>query len=299
METSAPFQRIESGICRFFRVVGVAAALLAFAGRVHADELVAAVPVSTRDAYGAIVKAEMPVTIFRPPGPGPFSAVVLSHGRPASAKRPGMGRVKLSSVTMTLLGMGIVVVVPTRIGYGVAGGQDPEFTVSCEKPRYPEALSAVADQIAAAVAYTRGLEYIDPERIFLVGHSVGGAGTVAAAVRHLPGVRAAVAFNSGHGGRPQSNPGEPCAPQALKSTFAQYGSVHNAVPVLWVQTEGDRSFSMAHARTWFGAFVASGGQGVFLTYPASREDSHNWFEQQPAQWREAVHSFFVAQGLKP
>ena len=61
---------------------------------------------NTRDAYGAAVEAEMPVTVFRPPGPGPFLAVVLSHGRPSSAQRQSMGRVKLASVTTVLLGMG-------------------------------------------------------------------------------------------------------------------------------------------------------------------------------------------------
>jgi dienelactone hydrolase len=282
-----------------FHIARLAMVLCAFAGQVYAEEVLATLSVNTRDAYGGPVQAEMPVTVFRPFGPGPFSAVVLSHGRPPSAKRQSMGRVKLSSVTATLLGMGLVVVVPTRIGYGIAAGPDPEFTVSCEQPRYAEALSAVADQIAAAVAYTRGLPYVDPERIYLVGHSVGGAGTVAAVVRDLPGVRAAVAFNSGHGARPQSDPGEPCVPQALQSTFAQYGSVHSAVPVLWIQTEGDRSFSIANARSWFGAFVASGGEGAFRAFPEFREDSHDWFAQQPAQWRETVHVFFAAHGLPP
>ena len=117
--------------------------------------------------------------------------------------------------------------------------------------------------------------------------------------RELPGVRAAVAFNSGHGARTQSNPGEPCGSEALRATFAQYGSVHSHVPVLWIQTEGDRSFSLANARSWFGAFFVAGGRGAFRTYPASHEDSHDSFALAPAQWRETVHDFFVAEGLRP
>lgn len=270
-----------------------------FAAKVHAEEAVTSVAVETRDAYGALVNAEMPVTVFRPSGPGPFPAVVLSHGRPPAAMRQRMGRVKLSSVTTTLLGMGLVVVVPTRIGYGIASGADPEFTVSCDEPRYAAALGAVADEIAAAVDYTRSLPYVDPGRIFLVGHSVGGAGTVAAAVRNLPGVRAAVAFNSTHGSRPKSNPGEPCSPSVLQSTFSEYGSKRSRVPLLWIQTEGDRSISMAYARSWFAAFAASGGHGEFQGFPADQEDSHDWFTRQPAQWRETVRQFLIAQGLPP
>lgn len=267
--------------------------------RVNAEEIVAKVPVTTHDAYGAVVEAEMLVTVFRPSQSDRLPAVVLSHGRPPLMQRQTMGRVKLSSVSTTLLGMGFVVVVPTRIGYGVAGSLDPEFTVSCEQPRYLEALSAVADQIAAAATYARTLPYVDPDRLFLVGHSVGGAGTVAATARSLPGLRAAVAFNAGHGGRPQQHPGEPCAPEALKSTFRQYGTTHSSVPLLWIHTDGDHSFSLEHARNWFDAFSQAGGRGTFLAFPAARGDSHEWFASQPAQWREAVQAFFVANGMKP
>jgi dienelactone hydrolase len=264
-------------------LVRVIAAALLIPCIANAEEVVGAILVETRDAYGTEVKAEMPLTVFRPPGLGPFPVVILSHGRPSLTQRPRMGRVKLSSVSTTLLGMGLVVLVPTRIGYGIAAGPDPDFTVSCEQPRYQEAFSAVADQIEAAVAYARGLPYVDPEKVFLIGHSVGGGGTVAAAVRNLPGVRAAVAFNSAAGGRPQSHPGEPCSPQALQSAFMKFGSMHSNVPTLWIQTEGDRTISMAHARAWFNAFVGSGGQGEFQVYPAFREDSHDWFTNEPAQ----------------
>lgn len=281
------------------RLLLLALALLSFLTQVRAEELVASVPVSTRDAQGKTVVAEMPITVFRPPNSGLFPAVVVSHGRPSAEKRQGMGRVKLSSVSAVLLGIGMVVVVPTRIGYGIAGGRDPEYTISCEEPRYAEALGAAADEIAAAVNYARSLPYVDPNRIYLVGQSVGGAGTIAAAVRNLPGVRAAVAFNSTHGGRPQQHPGEPCAPDVLKATFASYGSSHSNVPVLWIQTEGDRSVSMAHARNWFGAFADAGGQGEFQAFPSYRDDSHAWFANEPAQWRATVLHFFTANGLRP
>ncbi len=267
--------------------------------RASAEELQATVPVTTRDAYGAVVEAGMPVTVFRPSTAGRLAAVILSHGRPGPAQRGRMGRVKLSSVSTTLLGMGLVVIVPTRIGYGIASGPDPEFTVSCEQPRYFEALAAVADQISAAVSYARSLPFVDPDRVFLVGHSVGGAGTVAATVRNLPGVRASVAFNSGHGGRPLHHPGEPCAPGVLQSAFAKLGSAHSAIPLLWIHSEGDRTVSMAHAQNWFNAFATAGGRGEFRAFPAYRDDSHEWFASQPGQWRDTVRAFFEANGRAP
>jgi dienelactone hydrolase len=283
-----------SGIAvNHLRVIFAASVVTVYLALVHAhaEELNSSVPVTVRDPIGAAHHAEMPITVFRPATTGPYAAVVLSHGRPDAAHRRNMGRVKLSSVSATLMGMGLVVVVPTRIGYGMASGPDPESSSSCEHPRYREALAVVADQISAAVSYTRGLPYVDPDRVFLIGHSVGGAGTIAAAVRDLPGVRAAIAFNSGHRGRPHQHAGEPCAPDELMSTFATLGQVQSPTPVLWIQTEGDRTFSMGHARKWFEAFVAAGGNGEFRAFPPYREDSHEWFAIRPDQWRDAVRDY--------
>ena len=262
----------------------------------HAEEF-ATLAVTTRDARGQVVEANIPVTVFRPPGEGPFPAVILSHGRPPAAQRPRMGRVKLSSVATTFLGLGMVVIVPTRIGYGAAGGPDVEFSVSCEEPKYPEALGAVADQIGSAVSYARSLSYVDGQQIFLVGHSVGGAGTVAAAVRGFPGVRAAVNFNGGHGGRPGSHPGEPCGTDVLRKTFGDLGGARSTVPLLWVHTENDELISMRYAQEWFAAFTVAGGRGTFTAFPAHR-DGHYWFSADPNSWRDAVRAFFVTNGMK-
>jgi dienelactone hydrolase len=263
-----------------------------------AEEFVATIPVVTRDARGDQVAADMIVTVFRPAGDGPFPAVILSHGRPGELQRAQMGRAKLSSVTTAFLMQGFVVAVPTRVGYGRTGGVDVEFSLSCEQPRYRETFSAAADQIAATSKYLRALPYVDPELLFLVGHSVGGAATVAAAVRDLPGVKAAVAFAAGQGAR-ASSPGEPCGSSVLTNTFATYGATKSAVPQLWIHTENDRQFSAAHAREWFSTFQAAGGQGELRMFPAYREDGHWWFEREPSAWMPAVLQFFRAHGLRP
>lgn len=255
------------------------------------------IPIQTIDPFGVVVQAEMPLTVFQPVGKGPFPAVVLSHGRPSRLMRQTMGRVKLSSVSTAFLGEGFVVIVPTRIGYGIAKGPDVEDSVSCEEPRYSSTFAAAADQIAAAVAFARTLPYVDPERLLLVGHSMGGAATVAAGVRNLPGVRAVVSFNGGQGAR-VSNPGEPCKPDVLLMTFAALGTAKSSVPQLWIHTENDLQFSVSHAKSWFSAFRDAGGAGESKVFPPYRDDGHWWFQNEPIAWMETVRAFTVANRLR-
>jgi dienelactone hydrolase len=254
-------------------------------------ELTSSVPVKTRDAHGQAVTADLTLTVFRPPGGGPFPAVVLNHGRPGPTARQAMGRVKLSSVTTAFLGQGFVVVVPTRIGYGVAQGPDVEFSLSCDRPAYAASFAAAADQVQAAVTFARALPYVDPERLLLVGHSMGGAATITAAARNLPGVRAAVSFSGGQGAR-ATTPGEPCGADVLKETFAGYGAMKSPIPQLWIHTENDRQFSLARASEWFSAYQHAGGQGQLQVFPAFRDDGHWWFASEPHAWMPAVKRFF-------
>nr|WP_298688793.1 alpha/beta fold hydrolase [uncultured Dongia sp.] len=282
---------------RLFTLVIAGLPALAAPPSALAIESTASVPIRTADASGAIVEAELPLTIFRPEGQEPFPAVVLSHGRPGATQRASMGRVKLSSIATTFLGEGFVVIVPTRIGYGIASGNDVEATISCEEPRYLSTFAAAADQIAAAVSFARTLPYVDPGRILLVGHSMGGAATVAAGVRNLPGVRAAISFNGGQGARPNSHPGEPCRPDILLKTFASLGAAKGSVPQLWIHTENDHQFSVVHARSWFSAFREAGGLGEFKVFPPYRDDGHWWFANEPGAWMSSVREFSVVNGL--
>jgi hypothetical protein len=80
---------------------------------------------------GTLHKGEFVLTTFKPDGPGPFPAVVVSHGRHGSPEeRAEVGRAEHGASSWmyhywTL--RGIAVPAPTRIGYGVSGTDvDPE-----------------------------------------------------------------------------------------------------------------------------------------------------------------------------
>jgi dienelactone hydrolase len=269
--------------------------LLGLAVDARAQESVIELAVATRDSRGHPVEGRIPVTVYKPPGDGPFPAVIVSHGRPGlNSERQRMGRQRLASAAMTLLGQRMVVLVPTRLGYGGGSAHDPEYFVSCAQPHYAQAFAAGADQVAQTVQLARSLPYVDGQRIFLVGFSVGGGITATAAARGLPGVRAAVNFSGAHGGRLGA---EPCRSDLLKAHFASLGAAHaTTVPQLWIYVENDELVPPATAMQWFDAFSAAGGPGEFRMMPP-RYRAHYWFIHEPGEWRDAVMEFFARHGL--
>ena len=90
------------------------------------NEEIVRLPLTIDLPSGVTHKGEFVLTTFRPNGPGPFPAVIVSHGR-ESRKRAVFGRSRM--LAHYWLNRGFAVFAPTRIGHGVSGGTssvDPE-----------------------------------------------------------------------------------------------------------------------------------------------------------------------------
>jgi dienelactone hydrolase len=147
-------------------VVGVLAALLAGCAAPTSDRsLVTTAPNGARE--------EIPVTIGRPEGPGPFPAVVIMHDcsglGPRSSGAPGRWARELGA-------RGYVTVIPDSF----ATRGHPEGVCTDASPSRGEvAPSRRVRDAYAALAHARALPYVDGRRVGLMGGSHGGSTTLA------------------------------------------------------------------------------------------------------------------------
>lgn len=86
--------------------------------------------------------------------------------------------------------------------------------------------------IIATINFALKLPFVKPDKILLVGQSIGGFASLAAASLNPTGVIGVVNFAGGHGGNPDTRPGLPCAPDRLAATVGKYAKTIR-IPVLW------------------------------------------------------------------
>lgn len=254
-------------------------------------------PVRVSDAYGKAIVQTIRVTVFRDDEvEGARPLAVVNHGRaPEAASRAAMGRARYAAASRWLVRQGFIVAVPTRIGYGVSGGEDVEDTGGCTGKRYEPGYAAAAAQTLAVLQHMRSRDDVLKERTLVLGQSYGGTTAVAVAALAPPGVAAAINFAGGGGGNPKTQPGRPCAPHLLERLFAGYGRTAR-LPTLWVYTENDLFFGPTLPREWFEAFRRAGGHGEFVQFAAAGDDGHSLFTVAPATWQPVVADFLHRNG---
>ncbi|MBI2692442.1 MAG: alpha/beta fold hydrolase [Solirubrobacterales bacterium] len=102
---------------------------------------------------------------YRPEGPGPFPVVVLCHGLGATRE---MG---FDPYARSFAEAGIAALAFTYRGFGDSEGE----------PRQVLDIGAQREDIAAAIAYVKGLDDVDSDRVALFGSSFGGGHVIAVA----------------------------------------------------------------------------------------------------------------------
>lgn len=277
------------------------AAAFGSAGRSDAAiiEEVLDIDVATRTRDGLRVAQSIRVTVFRDESRAQAPYLVLNHGRPAAtADLATMGRQRFAVNARYFVSLGFVVLVPTRIGYGVSVGPDVEHSGRCDDRQFAPVLAAAADQVADVLHAAAQLPYVDPTRGLVAGQSFGGATAIALSARPLPGLKGVVNFAGGSGGNPTTRPARPCSAERLTLLYRRYGAA-STVPTLWLYSENDRFWGPELPRIWFSAFVEAGGQGQFVQTPAYGTDGHRAFVADPDGWRPAFETFLRRVGLHP
>jgi len=258
------------------------------------------VTIPVREASGD--DAQMVVTWFVPAGKGPFPVVLFSHGRPPG--KSGRERLELGVSRSQLhfwLGKGVAVVSPLRPGYGQSTGGDVEQSGvhhdaqgrCTSTPDYRKTADAAALSIRAALQWIALQPWADAKDVLLVGQSVGGLGTVAAAAQRLPGVVGYINFAGGSGGNPERTPGVSCDPGQIQAMFASYGKA-TTVPGLWIYATNDQYWGADVPVAWHAAFAQGGSRTTFVHAPAVADgDGHGLSRHDPALWAPAVDAFIA------
>ena len=120
------------------------------------------VPVKVADARGRQVERDIVVTVFYDvAAPKPFPLLILNHGRAVDARgRAAVGRARFTEAAGFFAGLGFIVAVPTRVGYGVTGGDDVEDSGDCKTKNYPPVYQAAAVQTLIVMETLRERSYV-------------------------------------------------------------------------------------------------------------------------------------------
>ncbi len=255
------------------------------------------VPVAVKDAYGKEISHEIVVTVFvEDSTPKPRPIMVIGHGRAAeAAKRAAFGRATSITNARWFAQMGFLVAVPTRVGYGVTGGEDVEDSGVCSRKNYPPGYAAAAVQTLKVLEVMRQRPDTAKDRAVILGQSYGGTTAITVAAQNPPGVQATINFAGGGGGNPETQPQNPCASRSLERLFADYGKTAR-IPTLWIYTENDMYFGPKLPKEWFDAYKAASGSGEYMLYPPLGTNGHGLFTLAPDVWRPRVLEVLQANG---
>jgi len=261
------------------------------------------VPVRAVTIQGKEVAQKIVVTIFYEDAAAkPYPVLVINHGRSANAEgRAALGRMRELTASRWFVSLGFMVALPTRVGYGVSGGEDVEYSGLCKSKNYPPVYAASAAQTLQVLEALRSRPDVAGNRTVILGQSFGGMTSITLAALNPPGVQAAINFAGGGGGNPKTLPQQPCGQPQLKNLFSDYGKTAR-VPTLWVYTENDMYFGPKLPKEWFDAFRAAGGTGEFRQFPPLGDDGHQFFSRARETWQPQVLQFLRANGypgLKP
>ncbi len=237
------------------------------------------------------------VTIWRDDAIKKAPYLLFSHGRAGTdQERAKFGRSSEKRNSEYFVSKGFAVILPTRIGYGVSGGPDADYSGACGNKNYLEAIKVAVDQSKQVLNHVLDFSYIDKSKGIVVGQSVGGFTTIGLSAENIPGLKGAINFAGGNGGDPIKSPERPCGDYVIKDTFAKYGA-SNKVPTLWLYSVNDKYWGEQLPKDWFAAFQKAGGKGQFISLPAFKEDGHSIFRGDLNAWKNDFEKFIKEIGF--
>ena len=237
-------------------------------------------------------RVTLEVVVFRPPGTGPFPALLFHHGSTGNGDDPSLfARTYVNeAVARFFAERGWLVAFPQRRGRGGSDGlydegfEPDRSRYACTRTLALAGLDRALEDARAAVAFITGLANVAAERVIVSGTSRGGILSIAQSSSEPAAFRGALNFVGGW-------LGEGCvdAVTVNRGTFAASASFPG--PTLWIYGENDPFYSAAHSRANFDAFVGAGGRGTFSVYRRAAELNGHFIANDSSLWRGSMDAF--------
>jgi dienelactone hydrolase len=230
---------------------------------------------------------ELEVTVFAPPGPGPFPIIVINHGRaPGNAKFQARYRPVLA--VREFIQRGYAVIVPMRSGFSKSGGSEIVGGCNVHSNGIEQAHS-----VRRTLDWAGSRPWADVSRNVVMGQSHGGLTTLAYGTEPRPGTKLLVNFA---GGLRQ----EGCTSwdHTLMRAIGAYGAA-TRLPSIWFYGDNDSYFQPF---VWRGAherYVAAGGRAELVAFGTFSSDAHRLFGSSAGLpiWLPRVLQAMAAAGL--
>ena len=265
------------------------AALLVLLPITALADRVTALPGLSRQTLQLVVRTpdghtrSLEALVLRPAGPGPFPLVLITHGLPRNAADIPLQRPEsYFSPAIVFAQRGYAAVIVMRSGYGQSDGPFAENLGPCNARTYLTAGEAAGADVLSALSLLQKEPWVDPARVVLVGHSMGGFAGLAAAAANPPGLLGIISF-AGAVGSPR--PDYVCQPDRLIDADRFFGQTAR-IPSLWIYAENDQFFGPDLTRKMFDAYPANGAPSALFEASPFGHDGHAliWSPEGTAWW---------------
>ena len=225
--------------------------------------------------------------LARPYGDGPFAAYVHVHGSvtPQDANNPPWNGLAKGSYLQILAGEGYVVLRLARRGHFGSEGTTYNYTGGHQYGGTNFGLSAYAvyssiqtdaTDVLAAVRYLRTRSFVDPDRVAVGGHSVGGIVSVLAGARDAK-LRAVISLAGGFVWRDNLR-GETSTP-FMDGAWKESARTMTA-PVLILWSKNDTLLEVDVGRDLEKRLRAAGKRVEMIVYPPYGQNGHFMFNRE-------------------
>lgn len=227
--------------------------------------------VKVKNVYGREIEREVISHVIRDSN-AKSPILIYNHGRgdtSRSATAPNF--ISRFSQSRFFLEYGFAIVSPTRIGYGVTGGQDLEDN---DGQRFSyETAQLGSEQVLKVIDHLKEFDWADTSNVIVLGISVGGMVAMHLATSKRENIKLVINFAGGAGGDPVRRPGQPTRSDLVAKTFDRLGK-ENIHFTHWFYSINDKYWGEQYPKEWFSSFEKGGGKGKFYSLPAINPDGH-------------------------